>query len=179
MQNKTYHIVYTGIFAVLLAICSWLSVPTLIPFTLQTFGVFFTILMLGGKQGTFSILIYLLLGAVGIPVFSNFGAGLGYLLGNTGGYIIGFLLIGCSSWISEKFFGKKRIVQIVSLMLGLFLCYAFGTFWFMKISFHSGTIYGLTTVLTMCVFPFVLPDLAKLWLACILSRRILPFLKIK
>ena len=159
MQNKTYHIVYTGIFAVLLAICSWLSVPTLIPFTLQTFGVFFTILMLGGKQGTISILIYLLLGAVGIPVFSNFGAG--------------------SSWISEKFFGKKRIVQIVSLMLGLFLCYAFGTFWFMKISFHSGTIYGLTTVLTMCVFPFILPDLAKLWLACILSRRILPFLKIK
>ena len=59
MQNKTYHIVYTGIFAVLLAICSWLSVPTLIPFTLQTFGVFFTILMLGGKQGTISILIYL------------------------------------------------------------------------------------------------------------------------
>ena len=58
MQNKTYYIVYTGIFAVLLAICSWLSVPTLIPFTLQTFGVFFTILMLGGKQGTISILIY-------------------------------------------------------------------------------------------------------------------------
>lgn len=179
MQNKTYHIVYTGIFAVLLAICSWLSVPTLIPFTLQTFGVFFTILILGGKQGTFSILIYLLLGTVGIPVFSNFGAGLGYLLGNTGGYVIGFLFIGLTSWIFEKLFGRKRTVQITSLFLGLFLCYAFGTFWFMKISFHSDTASGFTTVLTMCVFPFILPDLAKLWLACILSRRILPFLKIK
>ena len=178
MQNKTYHIVYTGIFAVLLAICSWLSVPTLIPFTLQTFGVFFTILMLGGKQGTISILIYLLLGAVGIPVFSNFGAGLGYLLGSTGGYIIGFLLIGCSSWISENFFGKKRMVQIVSLLFGLFLCYAFGTFWFMTISMNSGGTYGIMTVLTMCVFPFIIPDFIKLWFAFMISKRIRPLLSI-
>ena len=77
MQHRTYHMVYSGIFAVLLAICSWISIPTVIPFTLQTFAVFLTALLLGGKQGTIAILIYLLLGAVGIPVFSNFGAGLG------------------------------------------------------------------------------------------------------
>ena len=81
MHHRTYRIVYTGIFAVLLAVCSWISIPTVIPFTLQTFAVFLTVLLLGGKQGTISIFIYLLLGAVGIPVFSNFGAGLGYLFG--------------------------------------------------------------------------------------------------
>ena len=179
MRNNTYHIVYTGIFAVLLAICSWLSVPTIIPFTLQTFGVFFTILLLGGRQGTISILIYLLLGAIGIPVFSNFGAGAGYLFGATGGYMAGFLFIGLFAWIFEKCFGRKRNLTIVSLLLGLFFCYAFGTFWFLKISFNSGTSYSLGAVLSMCVFPFVLPDLGKLWLACVLSKRLLPFLKIK
>ena len=74
MYHKTYKIVYTGIFAVLLAICSWISIPTMIPFTLQTFGVFLTLLLLGGKQGTLAIFIYLLLGSIGIPVFSNFFA---------------------------------------------------------------------------------------------------------
>lgn len=74
MRNHTYRLVYTGIFAVLLAICSWISIPTVIPFTLQTFGVFLTVLLLGGHQGSIAISIYLLLGAVGIPVFSNFGA---------------------------------------------------------------------------------------------------------
>ena len=110
MHHRTYRIVYTGIFAVLLAVCSWISIPTVIPFTLQTFAVFLTVLLLGGKQGTLSILIYLLLGAVGIPVFSNFGAGVGYLFGNTGGYAIGFLFVGISSWLFEKLFGRKRPV---------------------------------------------------------------------
>ena len=76
MQHKTYKMVYSGIFAVLLAVCSWLSVPTVIPFTLQTFGIFLTLLILGGRQGTITILIYLLLGLVGIPVFSNFARGI-------------------------------------------------------------------------------------------------------
>ena len=125
MHRRTYHIVYTGIFAVLLAICSWISIPTMIPFTLQTFGVFLTVLLLGGKQGPIAILIYLLLGAVGIPVFSNFGAGLGYLLGNTGGYAIGFLFVGLCGWIFEKFFGRKICIQLTAVLLGLTLCYAF------------------------------------------------------
>ena len=172
MHNRTYHIVYTGIFAVLLAICSWISIPTVIPFTLQTFGVFFDVLLLGGKQGTLSILIYLLLGAVGIPVFSNFGAGLGYLLGNTGGYAIGFLFIGLMSWLFEKLFGQKRTLQMTAILLGLILCYAFGTFWFLNISMNSGTSYGLMTALTMCVFPFIIPDICKLILAYFISKRV-------
>ena len=122
MYNKTYTIVYTGIFAVLLAICSWISIPTVVPFTLQTFGIFLTLLLLGGKSGSITILIYLLLGAIGIPVFSNFGAGLGYLLGNTGGYALGFIFIGLTFWLFEKCFGKKLFVQMISLLIGLFLC---------------------------------------------------------
>ena len=172
MYNKTYTIVYTGIFAVLLAICSWISIPTFIPFTLQTFGIFLTLLLLGGKSGSITILIYLLLGAIGIPVFSNFGAGLGYLLGNTGGYALGFIFIGLTFWLFEKCFGKKLFVQMISLLIGLFFCYAFGTFWFMNISMNSGGTYQLMTVLALCVFPFILPDFCKLWIAYIISKRL-------
>ena len=177
MNHRTYHMVYCGIFAVLLAICSWISIPTVIPFTLQTFGVFLTVLLLGGKQGTISILIYLLLGAVGIPVFSNFGAGLGYLLGNTGGYAVGFLFIGLSAWFFEIFFGRKKSVLWTSMIFGLILCYAFGTFWFMNISTNAKNAYSLTTTLTLCVFPFILPDLCKFALASMISKRIKPLLK--
>lgn len=179
MHNRTYHIVYTGIFAVLLAICSWISIPTVIPFTLQTFGVFLTVLLLGGKHGTLAIVIYLLLGAVGIPVFSGFGAGLGYLLGNTGGYAVGFLLIGLTGWLFEKLFGRKPFIQIFSMLFGLVICYIFGTLWFMKISMNARSSYGLVTVLTMCVFPFIIPDLCKLSLAYIISKRLRPLLKIQ
>ena len=176
MQNRTYQMVYSGIFAVLLAVCSWLSIPTIIPFTLQTFGVFLTVMLLGGKQGTITIFIYLLLGAVGIPVFSNFGAGLGYLLGNTGGYAIGFLFIGLCGWLFEKLLGRKSFSQVTSMILGLILCYTFGTFWFMNLSMNTENAYGLMTTLTMCVFPFIIPDLCKLFLAYFISKRIKPML---
>ena len=176
MQHKTYHMVYSGIFAVLLAICSWISIPTVIPFTLQTFAVFLTVLLLGGKQGTIAIFIYLLLGAVGIPVFSNFGAGLGYLLGNTGGYAIGFLFIGFSGWLFEKLFGRKNFSQVTSMIFGLILCYTFGTFWFMNISMKGVGVSGWISALAMCVFPFILPDLCKLILAYFISKRLKPML---
>ena len=177
MHSRTYQIGYTGIFAVLLAICSWISIPTMIPFTLQTFGVFLTVLLLGGRHGTIAICIYLLLGAVGIPVFSNFGAGLGYLFGNTGGYAIGFVFIGLIGWFFEVCFGRKPWSLILAMLLGLIVCYFFGTFWFMNISMNTGSTYGLMTTLTMCVFPFIIPDLLKLTFAYIVSRRLYPFLK--
>ena len=172
MHHRTYRIVYTGIFAVLLAVCSWISIPTVIPFTLQTFAVFLTVLLLGGKQGTISIFIYLLLGAVGIPVFSNFGAGLGYLLGNTGGYVIGFLFVGLNSWLFEKFFGCKRPIQLTAIILGLIFCYIFGTFWFLNISMGAANSYSTMTALTVCVFPFIIPDICKLILAHFISKRV-------
>lgn len=179
MRHKTYDIVYTGIFAVLLAICSWLSVPTVIPFTLQTFGVFLTVLVLGGKRGTTAILIYLMLGAVGIPVFSNFGAGLGYLLGNTGGYALGFVLISLIMWLGESFGKAKPWICLLFALLGLAACYAFGTLWFINISMSFTGTYGLTAVLSMCVFPFIIPDLCKLALAYAVSNRLKPILQIK
>ena len=102
-RSKTFDMVYIAVFAVLIAICSWISIPTLVPFTMQTFALFLAVGTLGGRRGTMAVLIYLLLGAVGIPVFAEFSAGMGVLLGNTGGYLIGFVFSALLMWAMEFF----------------------------------------------------------------------------
>lgn len=87
----TTDITLTALYSALIAVCSWISVPAAVPFTMQTFAVFVTVGVLGGKRGTYSVLLYLLLGAAGLPVFAGFTGGVGHLFGATGGYIIGFL----------------------------------------------------------------------------------------
>lgn len=105
--HQTIDLVYIALGAVLISICSWISIPTTVPFTMQTFAVFFVLSALGGKRGTVAIIVYILLGAVGIPVFSNFTSGIGILLGNTGGYIVGFVFIGLVYWLFVHYSEKK------------------------------------------------------------------------
>lgn len=169
---KTYDLVSISIFTTIIAICSWISIPTAVPFTLQTLGVFLSVAILGGKKGTLSVLLYILIGAAGVPVFSGFSGGFGYLLGSTGGYIFGFLFTALIMWAMERLFGKKPVVLAISMILGLLSCYAIGTAWYLLIYLrNSGTI-GLTTVLGWCVFPFIIPDLCKIAVALLISERL-------
>ena len=132
-KTRTYDMAYIAIFAVLIAICSWISIPMTVPFTLQTFGVFMAVGVLGGKRGSLAVLVYILLGAIGVPVFAGFSGGFGILLNNTGGYIIGFLFSALAMWAIESLWGKKPVVQIISMVVGLLVCYAMGTIWFMVV----------------------------------------------
>ena len=176
-KMKVLDLVYVAIGAALIAICSWISIPTAVPFTLQTFAVFFVLLLLGGERGTIAILVYVLLGAVGVPVFAGFSGGIGILLGNTGGYILGFLFIGFIYILFTKLFKKKIVIKVASLVLGLAVCYAFGTAWFMHVYMQSSGEVGLITVLGWCVFPFIIPDLLKLALAVVIARRVEPVVR--
>lgn len=171
-NNKTYDLVYISMFTVLIAICSWISIPAAVPFTLQTLGVFLAVGILGGKRGTMAVLIYILLGAIGIPVFAGFSGGIGILVGTTGGYIVGFLASALVMWGLEYAFGNGKFVQTVSMFLGLLACYVVGTLWFMAVYTHQTGEVGIWAVLGWCVFPFVIPDLLKIVLAMILIRRI-------
>ena len=117
-------LVYISIGAALIAICSWISIPTAVPFTLQTFAVFFVLLLLGGERGTIATLIYILLGAIGVPVFAGFSGGIGILFGSTGGYIIGFLFTGLIYMLFSRVFKKSIVIKIAALVLGLAVCYA-------------------------------------------------------
>lgn len=165
---KLKSITYISITSVIIAICAWLTVPSAVPFTMQTFGVFFALLFLGGKRGTISVALYLLLGALGLPVFSGFSGGLGQLLGPTGGYLLGFLLTGIVYMIFERFLGKSLKVSVFSLILGLFICYLFGTIWFF---IYKENMSFLSAVL-ICVVPFIIPDLLKLALAVFVTSRL-------
>ena len=171
-NNKTYDLVYISMFTVLIAICSWISIPAAVPFTLQTLGVFLAVGILGGKRGTIAVLVYILLGAIGIPVFAGFSGGIGVLTGTTGGYIVGFLASALVMWGMERVFGKGKIVQIISMFLGLLACYAVGTLWFMTVYTHQTGEIGILGGLGWCVFPFIIPDILKIALAVVLTRRL-------
>ncbi len=167
-----------ALFAAVMAVCSWITVPAAVPFTLQTMGVFLAVGLLGGKRGTISVLVYLFLGAIGLPVFSGFSGGLGYMMGATGGYIIGFLFSALFMWFMEKVFGRDMKILILSMVLGLILCYAFGTAWFMTVYSGSNGPIDLATALGWCVFPFIIPDAIKIAVACLLIRRLRPAIHI-
>lgn len=171
-RSKTYDLVYIGVFAVLMAVCSWISIPTAVPFTLQTFGVFMAVGILGGKRGTAAVGLYLLLGILGVPVFAGMTGGVGVLLGTTGGYIVGFLFSALVMWAMEKIPGKKSMIQVLSMIAGLLVCYTFGTIWFMMVYMRTEGAVGLMTVLGWCVIPFIVPDILKIILAYGLSRKL-------
>ena len=132
MRFRTKDLCYMALMAVLIAVCSWISVQTVVPFTLQTFAVFCALELLGGARGTVAVAVYLLLGAAGVPVFAGFTGGLGILLGSTGGYLLGFLLTGLVYWLFERL-GRSLWLRVAALLLGLALCYAFGTLWFVEV----------------------------------------------
>ena len=165
-------IAYIAVFTALMAVCSWISIPTAIPFTLQTMGVFLAVGLLGGKRGTLAVTAYVLLGAVGAPVFANFSGGLGVLMGQTGGYILGFIGSALVMWAMERLLGDRVWVLGAGMVLGMLVCYAFGTAWFMLVYPMNGESVGLWTALTWCVFPYVVFDLIKIGLALGLTSQL-------
>ena len=174
---KTLDMVYIALFACLMAICSWISVPGEVPFTLQTMGVFLAIGLLGGKRGTLAVLVYILMGTVGLPVFSGFTGGIGKLVGVTGGYIVGFLASALVMWAMEALLGRKKWVLALSMVVGLLICYAFGTAWFMVLYTSSKGAITLGAVLGMCVIPYIIPDAIKIAVALLLTNILKRFVK--
>lgn len=163
-----------GVMSALICVCSWVTVPLAIPFTLQTFAVFMTMLLLPDARGLASIVVYVLLGALGLPVFSGFTGGIGRLFGPTGGYISGFILLAVFYLLVLKLFGSSAKIKVLGLILGLFVCYAAGTLWF---AYFTGkfTAAGFISSLSLCVVPFIIPDLIKLSVALFICKRISRF----
>ena len=174
---RTRDLTYIALFAVLMAVCAWITIPMTVPFTLQIFAVFAALATLGGRRGTYAVAVYLLLGAVGLPVGAGFQGGLGWLLGTTGGYIVGFLCIALIYWLITARLGESLPVSIAACVLGLAVCYVFGTIWFIAVYARTTGPVGVMTALGWCVFPYVIPDLLKLVLAVTLSQRVKGFLR--
>ena len=153
--------VLASLFASLMALCSWLSIPIPpVSFTLQTFALLLTLGVLGGKWGTVSISLYLLLGIVGLPVFSGFRGGAAAFLDPTGGFLWGFLAAALVYWVLEK---AGKLTAMISTQL---VCYVCGCWWFSR---YSGS---LSAAVLTCVAPYLMPDGIKLWLAYTMSNRL-------
>lgn len=170
--QRTKDITYIALMIGIISICSWISVPTVVPFTLQTFAVFASVLLLGGKRGTVAIVCYILIGLAGAPVFSNMTGGIAQLAGLTGGYIIGFVFVGLIYWLFESLLEKKLWWQVTALILGLVVCYTFGTGWFMVVYGNRFGTISLASALSMCVIPFIPVDLAKLASAILIAKAV-------
>lgn len=151
--------------AVILSVCSWISIPTpLVPFTLQTFGVYFLLHFFGARRAFVSFLVYIALGLVGVPVFSSFGSGVGTLFGATGGFIFGFLVSVALCIAAESLLGKNRLVRIAVSVVSLMACYAVGCLWVMRFA-EIGFLQALGT----CLVSFGAFDILKIALAVYLS----------
>ena len=172
MKLSVKDMVLIALFTVLLAICAWISIPAAVPFTLQTMGLFITMGLLGGKRSVFAVLTYLLLGMVGIPVFSGFRGGFGMVMGITGGYLIGFIFAVLVYWLITVRSGQKLWLMVTGMAAGLLVDYAFGTAWFMLFYAKAYGAIGLWAALSMCVIPFLIPDLIKLVLAVTIVKTI-------
>ena len=168
--------IYIALFGVLIGICSWITIPGAVPFTLQTCGVFLTVSVLGGKRGTSAVLLYIFMGLLGIPVFSGFQGGIGVILGPTGGYIIGFVFGALIMWLFEIILVQNFYLQGLSMITALIVCYAIGSMWYLMIySGNSGDI-SIMTVISLCVIPFIIPDIIKIVLALFLGKRLRPII---
>lgn len=145
-----------------------LTLPTSpVPISPANMVICFTVMILGMKRGTLSVLIYILLGLAGLPVFSYFTGGIGKLLGPTGGYIMGYLFLSLILGLFAERFKNKPIPSIIGALLGTICLYAFGTVWMMLQLEIS-----LTTALWTGVLPYIPADLIKIIAAILMGNRL-------
>lgn len=174
MNRNVRNMCFTALMAAVMCVVAPLSVPIgPIPISLATLVVYLAGALLGGKKGTLAVAIYILIGAVGVPVFSGYSGGVAKLLGVTGGYIVGYL--PCAAIVGfgiDRFGGNSVSVAgkrfpwayPVAMIVGTIVLYALGTAWFMA---QSGN--PLMGSLSMCVIPFLPGDAAKIVVATVLG----------
>ena len=155
--------VLCSLFASLCAVCSWIAIPMPpIYITLQTFAILLTLGTLGGRLGFASVVLYLLLGMAGLPVFAGFRSGIGALLDVTGGFLWGFPIAALVYWALE------RLGRLPAMAAAQITCYGCGCWWFSKYAPDS----GFGAAILVCVLPYLIPDGIKLWLAYNMSHRL-------
>lgn len=167
-RSSAMMLVMCALMAALTAVCSQIQIPLpMVPINLALFAVHLCGALLGAKYGSIAILVYVLLGLVGLPVFAGFTGGVGILFGKTGGYIIGYILDALVVGLLVTRWGYKFRKCCLAMAIGLFVCYLFGTLWFMAL-----TGMGLWLSLVYCVFPFLIGDALKIALAAYLTKRL-------
>lgn len=173
---------YIGLFVAMITVCSWISwsVGGVQGFSFQLLAVYVCVGVLGLKGGMLAVAVYILLGALGVPVFAQFTSGL--LTSPTRGYVVGFLpavaIVGRGEMLCRRIEGKKcprwqvYCIRIAAMICGTAACYVFGTAWFLVYSGTQGQSYSLWQAIGLCVLPYLWFDLIKILLSAVLTERI-------
>ena len=156
-----------------ITVCSWISFPFAVNFSLQTFAIFLIAAAFPASVSLPAVAIYILLGLVGIPVFSGFNSGLSALFGPSGGYIIAFLPVATIISAFRKKFLNQSLIYVAVATLSTTVCYVFGCIWYVLIFSPSTTV---LSALTICVFPFIIPDCTKILLSAIILKKLTPYI---
>ena len=178
LRSAAKEAAYLALGVAILTVCAWITIPFgAIPVTLQTFAVALIGALFGAARGALVVLVYFIMGLIGIPVFSSFNAGVAALLGPTGGYLIGFvfsvLTVGLFSIIPVKNKIAKTAIVYGGAILGMIICYFFGTLWFITVyNRGSAEAVSVAAALSLCVVPFLLPDAVKLFFGSLLGVRL-------
>ncbi len=170
MKNSSVRkLVFCALFAALIAVFAQLQIPLpgLVPISLATFGVMMAGLLLGWQYGALAVLVYVLLGAVGAPVFAGLKGGVSALMGPTGGYIVGYLPYALLAGLPAKKLQGSFWGRCALLALGTLACYGLGTAWFIHV---TGKTLGAS--LSLCVLPFLPGDAGKILLSSFLTPRL-------
>lgn len=166
-SGKTKKYILCALFIAFSAICAQLVIPIQpVPITMGTLAILMAGAMLGPKYGFLAILGYVLLGAVGAPVFSLGRSGVAMLSGPSGGFMLSWPFVALTVGFFVERFGKSYMGIIASMLLGNVVCYTFGITWFM---FLTGT--GLIPALTACMLPFIPGDTVKMLVGAFLAKR--------
>ena len=167
-RSMVYQLTTCALMAALMCVLGPMSIQIgPIPVSFTNLVIYLAVYLLGMKGATISYLVYLLLGAVGMPVFSGFAGGLGKLAGPTGGYLIGFIVMALiSGFVMEKSHANA-VITILGMIAATLVDYVFGTIWFV-LQMQCEVWYALT----VCVFPFLLVDLAKILIATVLGKTV-------
>ena len=176
---KTNQLILCGMFSALIAVGAFIKIPVpVVPFTLQVLFTTLAGLLLGGKLGALSALIYMLLGLSGVPVFTE-GGGLSYLLKPTFGYIIGFVLGAyVTGTIANKVDNPSFKRVLIASLSGLMIIYICGMIYYFGIShLYLGTNIGLWSLFLYCFLLVIPGDLVLCVLCSFLAVRLIPILK--
>ena len=170
-SQKTIEMVRVALFSGLLCVLAPIAIPvpmSPVPLSFATFVVYLKGVLLCVKQSVLCVLVYLLLGAVGLPVFSGFSGGIGVLLGPTGGYLLGYLpCVALIGWMCDA---KRRAIRTVfAMILGTLLCYLLGTVWFLAVMKDS---YTIGQAVLVCVVPYLIFDFVKILVAAAVEKPI-------
>ena len=170
-RTSALSVVRIALFAAIISVTAFVTVPFPVPLTLQTLGIFTALFTLDARRGAASVFLYVAIGAVGLPVFSGFTGGIGRLFDPTGGFIIGFLLAALLyvplSRLIKGAFGYLLVGGICQIVI-----YTAGVCGYIIFSGVSGTVVGVGAAVLTCVLPYVIPDFLKIFIAYLISKRL-------